>query len=295
MINIAVMLSGSGRYLDITQGLFKWWNNLYEDVNFSFYVSTWEDDIDYNNFKWITKWERLKEEDCPYDLKNHPGTDHAPHYTYTLKKVNELRNSHDVVFDAVLQTRCDYVFPKKLLDDMISQVTQIRGGWDTRPYKQVSPRNIFSASGTSIHSAFREKINQWKYDLWTNDYYFFGHPKVFDVFAKMFDYMYIDENTKGKLVPMMHIFQAEYLNLMGIYNTNLKSVNGVLIREQEGFEPHDTITKDKDGNKIYQGGWDKNNPSPIQLQNMINRHGVKWIYKDNNFDYIKSLFNRIPK
>ena len=55
--------------------------NLYEDVNFSFYVSTWEYDIDYNNFKWITKWERLKEEDCPYDLKNHPGTDHAPHYT----------------------------------------------------------------------------------------------------------------------------------------------------------------------------------------------------------------------
>ena len=62
MINIAVMISGHSNYLDMSQQLFKHWNTLYDNFKFDFFVSTWEDDTDYSDWDWITKWERLKED-----------------------------------------------------------------------------------------------------------------------------------------------------------------------------------------------------------------------------------------
>ncbi len=120
------MINGHPKYLDITQQLFKHWNTLYDNFKFDFFVSTWEDDTDYSDWDWITKWERLKEEDCPYDLKNHYEGRHQPHYCYTFKKVNELRNSYDEEYDAVLQTRSDVIISRKALDDMLSKITAVR-------------------------------------------------------------------------------------------------------------------------------------------------------------------------
>ena len=294
MINIAVMLNGSGKYLDITQELYKHWTTLYDGVHFDFFVSTWEDEIDYTNWDWITKWERLKEEDCPYDLKNHPTGRHQPHYCYTFKKVNELRNSHDVVYDGVLQTRCDYLIPKNTIDKMLSNITQLRGGGDERINPQLSSRNIFSSSGTMIHNDVTDE-GELQQDLWTQDYYFFGKPEVFDVFAGMFDYMYIDDKTKDTINPLMHVFQAEYLHLMGIYNSYLNTANGLLIRTQNRFVLPDTETKDKSGNVIRLGGWSKKHPSPFQLKKIINDRGVEWMYNDNGFKKTIDWFNRTPK
>ena len=47
MKNIAVFINGSSKYLDLTHTLFEHWNKLYDDINFDFYLSTWEDNIDY--------------------------------------------------------------------------------------------------------------------------------------------------------------------------------------------------------------------------------------------------------
>ena len=40
-MKIAVCLSGQIRYWDSTYPFFEYWNNLFEDVEFTFFVSTW--------------------------------------------------------------------------------------------------------------------------------------------------------------------------------------------------------------------------------------------------------------
>ena len=78
--NIAIMLNGHPKHLNITSKLYSVYNELYENVNFDFYVSIWntidnayesfDPIIDLSKEKWITKYELLNEEDCPFDLKN---------------------------------------------------------------------------------------------------------------------------------------------------------------------------------------------------------------------------------
>jgi len=280
---IAVMINGHPKYLDITQQLFKHWNTLYDNFKFDFFVSTWEDDTDYSDWDWITKWERLKEEDCPYDLKNHGEGLHQPHYCYTFKKVNELRNSYDEKYDAVLQTRSDIVIPRQSLDDMLLNITQVRGSGDERINPQVSSRNIFSISGTTIHNVVTDD-GELHQDLWTQDYYFFGKPEVFDIFAGMFDYIFIDEKYGGAM--LMHVFQAEYLQTKGIYNSALKSSAPLLIREPYRFLHASTHTN---------AGWHKKNPSPYQLQKIINDRGLDWFFNKDNWVRILNFFNTSKK
>jgi len=283
MINIAVMISGHSNYLDMSQQLFKHWNTLYDNFKFDFFVSTWEDDTDYSDWDWITKWERLKEEDCSYDLKNHEEGRHQPHYCYTFKKVNELRNSYDEEYDAVLQTRSDIVISRQNLDDMLSKITSVRGIGDERINPQLSPRNIFSISGTRIHNVVTDggELHQ---DLWTQDYYFFGMPEVFDVFAGMFDYIFIDEKYGGAM--LMHVFQAEYLHTMGIYNSSLSSAGALLIREPYRFASAETHTN---------AGWHKHHPSPYQLQKIIDERGLDWIFNKDNWKRILIFFETTKK
>ena len=194
MINIAVMLSGHPKYLDITQHLFKHWDSLYENVKFDFFLSLWESiDNDYESFEgvldyskldWVTKWETLKEEDCPYDLKSHPWGQHQPHYTYTLKKVNELRNSYDEEYDAVLQLRCDVIISRDRLDKIIYLlIRKYKKNQVEIPDSQLSLKNIFSESGSTIFN--QGQASEKRPDvqnLWTADCFFYGHPKVMDVF-----------------------------------------------------------------------------------------------------------------
>ena len=220
---IAVMLNGHPKHLETTQHLFKHWNNLYDNIEFDFFVSIWDTiDNDYESFDraldindldWVTKFELLKEEDCPYDLKSHGAGHHQPHYCYTFKRVNDLRNSHDEKYDAVLQTRCDSVFLRKTLDGLIHELIgeEVYDG-DNKPTQkrnpQITEKNIFSRDGSCIHSVFSTSENKWNHSLWTQDTFFFGHPKVMDIFSGMFYDIFIEKKLTKDIPIMMHIFQA---------------------------------------------------------------------------------------
>ena len=290
MKNIAVMISGHPKGFDLTYQYFKHWNTLYEDVNFDFFVSIWENDYDESIFKWTTKYEFLKESDCPYDLSKHTPLNHQPHYCYALQKVNELRNSHDKTYDSVIQTRADAIFSRSLLNNLIGKLTNIRGGLisekdsqgnytgnsieDTRPDPQISDKNIISANGSVIHNAYNKEKGLMTQHLWTQDVWFMGTPKVMDIFCNMFNYIYIEKKYQGK--PMLHIFQAEYLNEMGIYNSSTQSGNSfTFIREAHRFE------YDNDD-----GGYPLEYPSPNQTKKLIENFGLDWVY-DNDDDVLR--------
>ena len=46
MKNIAVMISGHPKFFNLTYKFFQYWNKLYDNVKFDFYVSMWENDYD---------------------------------------------------------------------------------------------------------------------------------------------------------------------------------------------------------------------------------------------------------
>lgn len=301
---IAVMLNGHPKHLETTQNLFKHWNKLYDNIQFDFFVSIWdtidneyerfEKTLDYNKLDWVTKLETLKEEDCPYDLKNHPAGQHQPHYCYTLKKVNELRNSHNVKYDAVLQTRCDIVILRKTLDGLVSELigSKIKG-------TKVTKKNIFTRSGSTIHSFYNNIKNEWIHSLWTQDTFFFGHPYVIDIFSGMFDYIFME--NKYNETMLMHCFQAEYLNNHKIYNMDVNEQGAqLLIRESYRFSEYtegsiQVSTQTIKTKANTNSGWGLNNPTPLQLINLINEKGMDWIYNKDNEDKVLFYFNSTPK
>ena len=269
MKNIAVLINGSSKYLDLTYNLFEHWNKLYDDINFDFYLSTWEDSIDYSNFKWITKYERLKEDECPYNLKEHPPRRHQPHYSYTLYRVNQLKNSTGKDYDSIIQTRSDYLFSRELLDCLVSLT---KGN-------KVIPNIIFSGHGSDVHNG----------NLWTGDYFFFGHPKAFDKFSEMF----VDIFTKGIFTPdkiLMHTMQAEYLNYRRIYNCGVFQdgchFQGLLIREPMRFDPVGAHTD---------SGWPTKHPSPYQFKKILRDKGVDWLLSLNNYKKFIDIFETTKK
>jgi hypothetical protein len=268
MINIAVLINGSGKYLDLIDPLFNTWNNLYPDVKFDFYLATWEDHIDYSQFDWVESYTRLKEEDCPYDLKNHAYRCHQPHYSYTLFKANELLTKD---YDAVLQTRSDFFLFKELLDELILLFKE----------NQIGDNIIYSYTGSSLHNG----------KLWTDDMFFFGNQNTFSKFSQMFEDLYIKNSfTEDQL--LMHIMQAEYLNYRNIYNRSTWSggraqiAQGLLIREPMRFEPDGAHTD---------AGWPTKHPSPIQFKNILNEFGAEWLLNKGNSDKARVIFETTDK
>jgi len=311
---IAVMLNGHPKHLDITQHLFGYWNSLYENIKFDFFLSLWETiDNDYESFDkvldygkldWVTKWETLKEEDCPYDLKSHPRGKHQPHYTYTLKKVNELRNSYDEEYDAVLQLRCDVIIFTDALDKIVNLlIIKHKKNQVEIPDSKLSLKNIFSEGGSTIFN--RGQVSEkrpYSQNLWTCDYFFYGHPKVMDVFCGMFDYIFIDKKYSSSM--LMHVFQAEYLHLMGIYNSPVrpKISNPPLIREHHRFignEPDvDTVKMGARTIKVgarSQSEWGSEHPSPNQLKRIIEERGLDYFFNHSNEAEIKKYFVETDK
>jgi len=302
---IAVMLSGHPKNLEVTQHLFKHWNNLYDDVHFDFFISIWETiNNDYeklsntlteDDLSWATKLEFLKEEDCPYDLKSHEPGEHQPHYTYSLKKVNELRNSHDEVYDAVLTTRCDIFLFRDMLDGLVYELKGKRNEEDTYN-PQLIDRNIFTNDGVRVYT--HKNVNgEYQQYLWTQDYFFFGTPKSMDTFCNIFDDMYIHKKYNGS--TLMHIFQAEYLYSKNILNMGLQhSGQQVLVREPYRF-------KEQDGDVIQEGNrtvkhivhflWPKKHPTPNQLLSLINEKGIDWVLDKGRETDIIAYFTNTPK
>ena len=294
--HIAIMLNGHPKHLNITSKFYSVYNDLYENVNFDFYVSVW-DTIDnaYESFnpiidlskeKWITKYELLNEEDCPFDLKNYDPGRHQPHYCWTLKKVNELRNSSNKEYDVVIQTRCDFIFYKQLLDNVVCNLVRDQFN-DTLMYAE--------SHVTALHK-----------DAWVSDYFFISRPKPMDALAEMFDDIcgknvdYNINNYKGPV--LMHTLQPYHLLKKGIHLTDIKA-SGYLIRESYRFKKDmalQTTTITVGNNTIKQQantntGWHKGSPSDGQILRLMEEKGVLWILDPENQTEVRNYIETTEK
>lgn len=271
-MKIAVYINGSGRYIEDNGKIFAEWNNLYNDIEFDYYVATWEDEVDYSKLKWITKYERLKEEDSKYfDLVNYKDTlGHQPHFTYSLFRVNYLRNQSNIKYDAVLQLRTDLVLCREILDGIVNQ---LRKG-------EVKDNLMFNTGSVEI----------FKGNFWCQDYFMLGTPKTMDVYSMMWLHYFLDKSSyfyknRANLI-LNHRYTAEFLVRNFIVLKTIKSKSTpLLIRMPFQFESqqyHSTA------------GWHRKHPSIDQLQLLLKEKGANYIMS-RSYSYLIDYFDKTHK
>jgi hypothetical protein len=275
-MRIAVGINGSGRYLDLTGQLYAEYNNLYDDIDFDFYAATWEDEIDYSKFEWMSGYVRIKEEDSIYfDIPN--STDfigHQPHYMFTSYRLNHLIKGTNIKYDAILQTRSDLFLTRGILDTLVNK---LRDG-------EVTEKLIYNHSGVS--SFFKNGSKQHTPYLWCNDYFWFGHPSSTEVFAMAWINFFIDSTSyfykNQEVLIINHVWPAEFLTRNGIYITGINTTTPLLIREPFRFEGADT-----DSN----AGWPKKHPSTEQFEKLLKEKGAKYFLNTNNKTLVDYFIN----
>jgi hypothetical protein len=221
MKKIAVCISGLMRYWKITSKLFEYWNTLFNDVEFYFFLSAWKDvsDIpltttdnlsklvreenDFGKYKFLTKYKYLNYNDVSYESQPHkcgeinskgqkidnPGFKIPRLYTYALHQVSELRRSYEkennLEFDGVIHTRNDILISKDVL-------ITIR---DLCCRRLVTPDVFFGMKEIKERPVYNLPKEWGKFSLL--DTFGFAHPSVMYEYSKMYNDCYITGKNKA--------------------------------------------------------------------------------------------------
>lgn len=278
-MKIAIGINGSGKYLEYTSQLYAEYNNLYDDIEFDFYLATWEDELDYSKYEWITDYVRLKEEDSiHYDIPNTTCIGHQPHYMFTSYNLNKLIKKNNIKYDAVLQTRSDIILYRPTLDALVSK---LRSGY-------VTERLMWNSGGveTIIQRVVTDNGYEDKTFLWMNDEFLFGHPSSLEIYSTAWNSFFIDSSSyffkNRENYILNHIWPAEFLIRNKISTSSIPSVLGVLIREPFRFLNDDCS-----------GGWPLKHPSPIQIEKLLKEKGALWVV--NNYKECREIFETTYK
>jgi hypothetical protein len=275
---IAVCLSGITRYWKTTSKLFEYWNSIYDNVDYYFFISTWGEPTraekpiyakspiklppsgfeknDFSNYPFLTKYEYINQDE--FKMFKNQGNPNTQYYAYSLYKCNELRKSSGINFDGVIHTRTDIWIPKVVLSKIISLF-----GCPYPKKNKVQPEMFFTTSGTTI--ALAKPKNRF---FINNDNFSFAHPLAMDKYANMYFDAYIHGTNPSRT---LHRIQAEQLMLHRIYNFNMGGITFLLRDKSLGLEKRAVPTID-------------------ELEGIIDTKGLDYLFNTNVTDLQKSYF-----
>ena len=269
-VNIAVQVSGLIRYWDATYPLLEYWNSLFENVKFTFFISTWNnldvwydkdkhnadiiDNPNLDDFNFVAKWAKHDSNEVKLVIqgKNSPSC----WFSYMFKKVTELRNKYEkennITFDGVIQTRNDIFISKELLEYVSSVV---------RSNKYYYNRDTIFCSGNLHLLGKGDKRNL----LLGDDNFCFGHPKCIDDCSTLYDDIIIKEEYDNS---NLHFIRGEHLiklkkQVISIHNPFF------LFREKEVAT--------------------KREISPTKMLNLISTRGVEWVFNESPTDLVDNF------
>ena len=193
--NIAICFWGQTRTFRTLENTYK--TLKHKDINFDYFVSTWDDFKDKSKFKNFTKKEFIKPDIL--NFKNH--TDRA---LYCIHRVNNLKTQNELdkgfIYDYIFWVRSEIEFETKyLLEYFLNKL------------KNNDPLEV------NTHSGIRYEQGLCRLDA---DYYFGGTSLAFDLFASGWKYYFRSKNSDDLQGPTgghhAHAFIIEKFNLKNI-------------------------------------------------------------------------------
>ena len=255
MKKIAVCISGQIRYWEAIYPFFEYWNNLFDDVEFTFFISTWKEktwvddkfggleivDVDFDKHEFITSYSK---HDHNIEMRSGGLKPHTPYQIYLMKQVQTLRKNYEdennIKFDGVIQTRNDIFIPYELLVRCIKTI---------KVENYFLKNSIFTPAEVSVYP-----YGPGMCLMLNNDTFYFGISSVMDKLIGMYDYLNTDAT---KLMP--HQLQAEFFNRNKIFNVKL------------GVEAPRVV---RNAPLIKNG-----RPTSDSLLKIINERGIDWIFQ----------------
>ena len=261
-IKIAVCISGQLRDFHIFSQLFEHWNNLYDKVEFDFFLATWKDkNVSKQNFNFLTKYNLFTFDDIPKYIFTTHRKNSFLFLSYLMYKVHELRRSiserctkvktcpprlHNFSYmetipsyDCVIQTRPDIFISKILLDKIVET-----------PIEHFTPNVIYTSQGTTSNKSGGITVK--------DDNFSYGHTASMDKLSYMYHDCYILGNNHGNV----HDGNANQMinhNIVNCqYNTRLKPM---IMRNQPTKKGH---------------------PTSEWLRNKIDSHGVDYFFNETD-------------
>lgn len=279
MKKVAILLCGLLRGWEQTSIVFNYYKELYPEIEFDFYLSSWQDgttrlqkqkgspvSINKIDFSFFKDYILDLEEDCystmsvPYEVyyKDHHNTinykDEQPlfehFYSWQIKRGFSLINESEN-YDLVVVTRPDVFIHREFLDNLLSPSDK---------HTENKYINDLIYSPTPIRP-FGNRL------FIHRDYLFAGNYHTISKFSKMFDDVFVD--SKIKLKPL-HSLQAYYICFRGMQS---KGITGMIdpIRPDTLRKPHQ--------------------PSEQTLQSIIDLYGVKMY--NFNFEQFTDTLKKI--
>jgi len=221
-MKIAVCISGLIRFWKVTESLFPRWNDLYDDVEFDFYLSTWKDgvyvrpdkdfgvdkNIDYEKCSFLTDYELIDSKILEFG-KYLSGE----YFVKSINGVFDLLKRQNKQYDLVLWTRNDVIYSKKVLDSLV-KINK----------KYIAPNIISNFDGMS-------KPNGINWSL--KDYFFIGHQKSMEIFNDIYKQFLIEKDESILSDPPY--FLGEFFINNRVYLKN-HSFPVSLLRGEKFFE-----------------------------------------------------------
>ena len=277
-MKIAVCISGLLKYWDFTAQFFETWNDMFEDVEFYFYLCTWKDDnvwvfdgtgdnsrnagltsVDLSQYSFLNDYERIDCDDIEEMTKDwNDGANKKHYFAKNMSGVFKLLSNQTHQFDSVIWTRNDYLWARDGLDTVIN---------DTKLLKE--DNIICEGNGHVLDKTDTFLGIEYDYKYTVRDYCFLFHPSLVREFSNMFDVLYV-KNTERVTFSLgsyiRHIRHPEHhQKLKPIFH----SYPGLLLRSKSFL---DYWSADGDVNQKFNA----NIVSKEEISELIDKFGFDW-------------------
>jgi len=249
MKKIAVCISGLIRYWEQTYPLFEHWNNLFDDVEFVFFLSTWKGtdlwyekerfgnleftENDYSKYNFIENYS-LHDEKKVNILENHLPASFLKHYS--IQQVHKLRKKYEKqnqIFDGIIQTRNDIFISKEILQSCIN----------IQDYFHKSGRYVLTPAATTT--------NESGALILPNDNFVYSNSKTMDFVMNLYN------DIHNQVFNSCHLGEAEFY-----FKNNIQNI---------AIDKHPLLFRE---GKLKKWG----RPTPESMKELIDIKGVDWIY-----------------
>jgi len=186
-MRIAILLAGQVRDWNICSKVFELYNSIYSDVEFDFFLATWDDNYDevkydMNSYSFITKYKL-------HDQKESLYTEQLLCHAYLCKSANiikkEYAKKHNIKYDCVIATRPDIFLGLDLLSNIRDLL--VRSNNYKKGDKFILNKNmVYTPTGTLPYRK-SDKNGKEVECFYMNDLFVVGSNFSIDKFSNLYD------------------------------------------------------------------------------------------------------------